>query len=122
MLTFSFHFSQFNNLSIFPRKTQVWLNSYLEYIIKIIIKIIGYFWGVTLTIPFTGSTIVVENGLGSCLELFRQNWLWKLKLYKDYITVWLYEIMHHNNMIMITCVMKVKENTSIILLYAKNYS
>ena len=28
--------------------------------------------------------------------------------------------MHHNNMIMITCVMKVKENTRIILLYEKN--
>ena len=27
--------------------------------------------------------------------------------------------MHHNNMIMITCVMKVKENTSIIMLYEK---
>ena len=27
--------------------------------------------------------------------------------------------MHHNNMIMITCVMKVKENTRIILLYDK---
>ena len=27
--------------------------------------------------------------------------------------------MHHNNMIMITCVMKVKENTRIILLYEK---
>ena len=29
----------------------------------------------------------------------------------------LYEIMHHSKMIMITCVMKVKENTRIILLY-----
>ena len=27
--------------------------------------------------------------------------------------------MHHNTMIMITCVMKVKENTRIILLYEK---
>ena len=27
--------------------------------------------------------------------------------------------MHHNNTIMITCVMKVKENTRIILLYEK---
>ena len=27
--------------------------------------------------------------------------------------------MHHNNMIMITCVMKAKENTRIILLYEK---
>ena len=48
-----------------------------------------------------------------------QNWLWKLKLYKGYIIVLLYEIMHHNNMIMITGVMKVKENTCIILLYDK---
>ena len=48
-----------------------------------------------------------------------QNWLWKLKLYKCYINVLLYEIMHHSNMIMITCVMKAKENTRIILLYEK---
>ena len=41
-------------------------------------------------------------------------------MYKGYIIVLLYEIMHHNNMIMITCVMKVKENTSIILLYEKS--
>ena len=51
--------------------------------------------------------------------MFKQNWLWKLKLYKGYIIVLLYEIMHHNNMIMITCVLKVKENTCIILLYEK---
>ena len=63
--------------------------------------------------------IVVENGLGNCLELFKQNWLWKLKLYKGYINVLLYEIMHHSNMIMIICVMKAKENTCIILLYEK---
>ena len=63
--------------------------------------------------------IVVKNGLGNCLELFRQNWLWKLKLYKSYINILLYEIMHHSNMIMITCVMKAKENTRIILLYEK---
>ena len=63
--------------------------------------------------------IVVENGLGNYLELFRHNWLWKLKLYKGYINVLLYEIMHHSNMNMITCVMKVKENTRIILLYEK---
>ena len=37
----------------------------------------------------------------------------------NYIIVLLYEIMHHNNMIMITCVMKAKENTRIILLYEK---
>ena len=64
--------------------------------------------------------MVVENGLRSCLELFRHNWLWKLKLYKGYIIVLLYELMHHNNVIMITCVMKVKENTRIILLYEQN--
>ena len=63
--------------------------------------------------------IVVKNGLGSCLELFRKNWLWKPKLYKGYINLLLYEIMYHNKMIMITCVMKAKENTSIILLYEK---
>ena len=51
--------------------------------------------------------------------MFKQNWLWKLKLYEGYIIVLLYEIMHHNNMIMITCVMKVKENTGIILLNEK---
>ena len=65
------------------------------------------------------SIIVVENGLRSCLELLRHNWLWKLKLYKGYISVLLYEIMHHSNMIIITCVMKAKDNTRIILLYEK---
>ena len=49
--------------------------------------------------------------------MFRKNWLWKLKLYKGYINVLLYEIMHHSKLIMITCVMKAKENTRIILLY-----
>ena len=63
--------------------------------------------------------IVVEIGLGSCLKLFRHNWLWKLKLYKGYINLLLYEIMHHSNMIMITCVMKAKENICIFLLYEK---
>ena len=63
--------------------------------------------------------IVVENGLGSCLELLRQNWSWKLKLYKDYINLLLYEIMYHSKMIMITCVMKDKENKRIYLLYEK---
>ena len=45
-------------------------------------------------------------------------------MYKGFIIVLLYEIMHHKNMIMITGVMKVKENTRIILLYdkKKNYS
>ena len=38
------------------------------------------------------------------------------------IIVLLYEIMHHNNMIIITCVMKFKDNTSIIMLYEKKYS
>ena len=51
--------------------------------------------------------------------MFRQNWLWKLKLYKGYINVLLYEIMHNSNMIMITRVMKGKENTHIILLFEK---
>ena len=51
--------------------------------------------------------------------MFRHNWLWKLKLYKGYINVFLYEIMHHSNMIIITCVMKAKKNTHIILLYEK---
>ena len=51
--------------------------------------------------------------------MFRQNWLWKFKLYKNYINVLLYEIMHHSKLIMITCVMKAKENTRIILLYEK---
>ena len=63
--------------------------------------------------------IVVENGLGTCLELLRHNWLWKLKLYKGYINVLLYEIMHHSKLIMITYVLKAKENTRIILLYEK---
>ena len=63
--------------------------------------------------------IVVKNGLGNCLTLFKHNWLWKLKLYKGYIIVLLYEIMNHSNMIMITCFMKAKENTRIILLYEK---
>ena len=67
--------------------------------------------------PVYGVKIVVENELGSWLELFKQNWLWKLKLYKGYINLLLYEIMHHSKMIMITCVMKDKENTRIILLY-----
>ena len=69
--------------------------------------------------PVCKVKIVVENGLGNCLELFRQNWLWKLKLYKGYINVFLYEIMHYSNMIMITCVMKAKEKTRVILLYEK---
>ena len=69
--------------------------------------------------PIYKVKIVVENRLGNCLKLFRQNWLWTLKLYKGYIIVLLYEIMYHSNMIMITCVMKVKENTRIILLYGK---
>ena len=51
--------------------------------------------------------------------MFRHNWLWKLKLYKGYINVLLYEIMHHSKLIMITCVMKGKENTRIIFLYEK---
>ena len=42
-----------------------------------------------------------------------------VKSYKGYINVLLCEIMHHSKMIMITCVMNVKENTRIILLYEK---
>ena len=44
MFTFSFHFSLFNNLSFFPEKPKL-----AQFIpgIKIIIKILGYFWGVT---------------------------------------------------------------------------
>ena len=51
--------------------------------------------------------------------MFRKNWLSKLKLYKGYINVLLYEIIDRSNMIMITCVMKAKENTRTILLYEK---
>ena len=69
--------------------------------------------------PIYRVKIIVENGLGSCLELFRHNLLWKLKLYKDYINLLLYEIMHHSKVITITCVMKAKENTCIFLLYEK---
>ena len=43
----------------------------------------------------------------------------KIELYKGYINVLLYEIVHHSKLIMITCVMKAKENTHIILLYEK---
>ena len=63
--------------------------------------------------------IIVENGRGSCLELFKQNWLWKLKLYTCYINLLLYEIMHHSKMIMIICVMTAKDNTRIFLQYEK---
>ena len=63
--------------------------------------------------------IVVENGLGNCLKQLRHNWLRKLKLYKGYINVLLYEIMYHSKMIMKTCVMKAKDNTRTILLYEK---
>ena len=47
--TFNLHFIIYQFIN-FSKKTQVWLNSYPKYIYnKIIIKIIGYFWGVTLT-------------------------------------------------------------------------
>ena len=36
-----------------------------------------------------------------------------------YNCIFFYEIMHHSNMFMITCVMKAKENTNIIFLYEK---
>ena len=65
--------------------------------------------------------MVVENGLRSCLELFKHNLLWKLKLCKGYINLLLYEIMHHSKVIMITCVMKVKETTRIFLLNENEY-
>ena len=42
-----------------------------------------------------------------------------MKLYKGYINVLLYEIMHHSKLIIITRVMKIKENKCIILLYEK---
>ena len=35
------------------------------------------------------------------------------------MNVLLYEIMDHSNMIMITCIMKAKDNTRIVLLYEK---
>ena len=46
MLTYSFHFSPFNNLSVF-RKNPSLTQFILEIYNKIIIKILGYFWGVT---------------------------------------------------------------------------
>ena len=47
MLTYSFHFSQFNNLSFFSRKNPSLTQFIPEIYNKIIIKIIAYFWGVT---------------------------------------------------------------------------
>ena len=52
MLIYSFHFSQFNNLSFFPEKPKFG-SIHIGIYNKIIIKIIGYFWGVTNTnLPF----------------------------------------------------------------------
>ena len=46
MLTCSFHFLQFNNLSVFPKNPS--LTQFIPEIYnKFIIKIIRYFWGVT---------------------------------------------------------------------------
>ena len=46
MFTHSFHFSLFNHLSVFPKKPK--LAQFIRGIYnKIIIKILGYFWGVT---------------------------------------------------------------------------
>ena len=51
MLTYSFHFSEFNNLSVFPGKN-LSLAQFISGIYnKIIIKIIGYFWGITSFMP-----------------------------------------------------------------------
>ena len=55
--------------------------------------------------PIYRVKIVIENGLGSCPILFRKNWLWKLKLYKGYINLLLYEIVYID-MIMIVSDMK----------------
>ena len=46
MLTYSFHFSQFNNLSVVSEKPK--FGQFIPGIYnKIIIKILGYFWGIT---------------------------------------------------------------------------
>ena len=46
MLTYSFHFSQFNNYQ-FSQKNPSLAQFILRIYNKIIIKILGYFWGVT---------------------------------------------------------------------------
>ena len=51
MLTYSFHFLQFNNLSfLFSRKNPSLAQFIPGIYNKIIIKIVGYFWGVTIRI------------------------------------------------------------------------
>ena len=69
-LNLHFTICQFIN---FPEKTQVWLNLYPEYIIKFIIKILRYFWGVTAAAAATfpapaamqGSAAAAGVGLSS---------------------------------------------------------
>ena len=80
MLTFPFHFSRFNNLLVFPEKPK--LTQFIPgYIIKIIIKILGYFWGVT--------GIMTESYSGPMIKLTVTNCsLWKSMMedllnYKD---------------------------------------
>ena len=65
-LNLHFTICQFIN---FPGKTQVWLNSYPEYIKKIIIKILGYFWGVTLvTTQIYEMNFLIQTASLSALE------------------------------------------------------
>ena len=59
MLTHSFHFSQFNNLSVFPEKPKFDSIHTRNIYNKIIIKILGYFWGVRAHIL----NLVVQDGL-----------------------------------------------------------
>ena len=47
MLTYLFHFSQFNNLSVFSKKNPSLAQFILGIYNKIIIEILWYFWGVT---------------------------------------------------------------------------
>ena len=47
MLTYSFHFSQFNNLSVFSKQPKFGSIYTRNIYNKIIIEILGYFWGVT---------------------------------------------------------------------------
>ena len=74
MLTFSFHFSLFNNLSVVSRKNPSWLNLYPKYIIKIIIKILGNFWGVTGTVAYQ---LALPLSLSGVHEVFRVSMLQK---------------------------------------------
>ena len=47
MLTYSFHILHFNNLLVFPEKPKFGSFYTRKFFYKIIIKILGYFWGVT---------------------------------------------------------------------------